>query len=79
MNGYGGNILRVNLTTGKIIKEPTPPEVVRDYIGGRGLGAYFLFKEVPKGADPLGPENKLIISSGPLSGLMIPGAGKCDF
>ena len=79
MNGYGGNILRVNLTTGKIVKEPTSPELVRDFIGGRGFGAYFLFNEVPKGADPLGPENKLIVSSGPLAGLMIPGAGKCDF
>lgn len=77
--GYGGNILRVNLTTGKITKQPTPPELARDFIGGRGFGAYFLYKEVPVHADPLGPENKLIISSGPLSGLMIPGAGKCDF
>jgi aldehyde:ferredoxin oxidoreductase len=79
MNGYGGQILRVDLTNGKLSKQPTPPEVARDFIGGRGFGAYFLFKEVPKGADPLGPENKLIVSSGPLSGLMIPGAGKCDF
>ena len=79
MNGYGGRILRINLTSGIITKEPTPSDVARDYIGGRGFGAYFLFKEVPKGADPLGPENKLIISSGPMSGLMIPGAGKCDF
>jgi aldehyde:ferredoxin oxidoreductase len=79
MNGYGGSILRVDLTTGKVNRQPTPPELARDYIGGRGFGAYFLFKEVPLGADPLGPENKLIVSSGPLSGLMIPGAGKCDF
>lgn len=79
MNGYGGSILRVNLTTGQITKQPTPPELARDFIGGRGFGAYFLFKEVPKNADPLGPENKLIISTGPLSGLMIPGAGKCDW
>lgn len=79
MDGYGGQILRVNLTAGKITKEPTPPDVVRDFIGGRGFGAYFLFKEVPTNADPLGPANKLIISSGPFSGLMIPGAGKCDF
>ena len=79
MNGYGGNILRVNLSTGKITKTPTPVELARDYIGGRGFGAYFLFNEVPAGADPLGPENKLIVSSGPLAGLMIPGAGKCDF
>ena len=79
LNGYGGSILRVNLTTGKITKTPTPPELARDYVGGRGFGAYFLFKEVPKNADPLGPENKLIISSGPLAGLMVPGAGKCDW
>lgn len=79
MNGYGGNILRVNLATGKISKEPTPTDVARDFVGGRGFGLYFLYKEVPQGADPMGPENKLILSSGPLSGLMIPGAGKCDF
>jgi aldehyde:ferredoxin oxidoreductase len=79
MNGYAGSILRVNLTDGKITKEPTPPELARDYVGGRGFGIYTLYHEVPKGADPLGPENKLIISSGPFAGLMIPGAGKCDW
>lgn len=79
MNGYGGNILRVNLTEGRITKEPTPADVARDFIGGRGFGIYFLLKEVPKGADPLGPENKLIISSGPISGMLVPGGGKCDW
>src|SRR5512139_4279217 len=79
MNGYGGTILRVNLSEGKITKEPTPAQLARDFIGGRGFGIYFLFKEVPKGIDALGPENKLIISTGPLSGLMVPGAGKCDW
>lgn len=79
MNGYGGSILRINLSTGAISKEKTSPEMMRDYIGGRGFGAFFLFKEVPPKADPLGPENKLIVSTGPLSGLLIPGAGKMDF
>jgi len=79
MNGYGGRILRVDLTKGTITKEPTPSDVARDFIGGRGFGIYFLHKEVRQGADPLGPENKLIISSGPISGMMIPGAGKCDW
>lgn len=79
MNGYGGNILHVNLTTGQIKKEPTSVEVARDYLGGRGFGIYYLLKEVPKGADPLGPENKMIISPGPLSGMLIPGGGKCDW
>lgn len=77
--GYGGSFLRVNLTSGEIKKEPTPPQLAHEYIGGRGFGAYLLYKEVPAHADPLGPENRLIISSGPISGLMIPGAGKCDF
>ena len=79
MNGYGGSILRVNLTTGGITETPTPPDLARDFVGGRGFGAYFLFKEVPQGADPLGPENKLIVSSGPFSGLLVPGGGKCDW
>ena len=79
MNGYGGTILRVNLTDGKITKERTPAELARDFLGGRGFGIYHLFKEVPKGADPLGPANKLFISSGPLSGMLVAGGGKCDW
>lgn len=79
MNGYGGKILRVNLNSGTITKENTPAELARDFIGGRGFGIYFLLKEVPKGADPLGPDNKLIISSGPISGMLVPGGGKCDW
>jgi aldehyde:ferredoxin oxidoreductase len=79
MNGYGGTILRVNLTEGKISKEPTPAQLARDFIGGRGFGIYWLFKEVPRHADPLGPDNKLIISTGPLSGMLVPGGGKCDW
>jgi aldehyde:ferredoxin oxidoreductase len=79
MDGYGGKILRVNLTDGTTTKETTPADLARDFIGGRGFGIYFLLKEVPKGADPLGPENKLFISSGPISGMMIPGGGKCDW
>ncbi|MGB9521266.1 MAG: aldehyde ferredoxin oxidoreductase family protein [Anaerolineales bacterium] len=79
MNGYGGSILRVNLNNGQIQKQPTPPDVARDFLGGRGFGIYFLTKEVPPKADPFGSENKMIISSGPFSGLLIPGGGKCDW
>jgi len=79
VNGYGGMILRVNLTDGTIKKEPTPKELAEKFLGGRGFGIYFLYTEVPKGVDPLDPENKLIVSSGPLSGTLVPGAGKLDF
>ncbi len=79
MYGYAGRILRVDLSQGTITTEPTPAEVVCDYLGARGLGAYLLWTEVPQGANPLGPDNKLFISTGPLSGTLFPGAGKMDF
>ena len=79
LNGYGGNILRIDLTTGDIAKQPTDPALAEKFLGGRGFGAYFLFTELPRHADPMGPENMLIISPGPLSGTLVPGAGKVDF
>ncbi|HOR00903.1 MAG TPA: aldehyde ferredoxin oxidoreductase family protein [Anaerolineae bacterium] len=78
MFGYGGRILRVDLTSGRAWAEPLPHELARDYLGGRGFGAYLLYREVPQGADPMGADNRLYISAGPLSGLLVPGAGKCD-
>ncbi len=78
MFGYGGKILRVNLSTGEIRTQVTPAELARDYLGGRGFGAYFVFHEIPAGADPLGAENRLVVSAGPASGMLIPGAGKTD-
>lgn len=79
MNGYAGQILRVNLTDKTVSKEPLDPKLAQRFLGGRGFGAYILYSEVPKGVDPLGSENKLIASSGPLSGLLVPGAGKMDW
>jgi aldehyde:ferredoxin oxidoreductase len=74
--GYAGSILRVNLSTGVVLKEPTPEKVIRDFVGGRGFIAHTLYNEVPKGADPLGEESKLMIATGPLTGLFIPSTGK---
>jgi len=78
MFGYGGRILRVDLSSGRTWAEPMPEELARDYLGGRGVGAYLLYREVPQGTEPLSPANRLYVSAGPLSGLLVPGAGKCD-
>lgn len=72
--GYNGTILRVNLTTGTITTEEPGEAIYRRYLGGGGLGAYYLLKEVPAGIDPFGPENKLmfmtsVINGTPLSGV----------
>jgi aldehyde:ferredoxin oxidoreductase len=73
MFGYMGKILRVNLTNGKITEEPLEESVARKFIGGRGLGAYILFNELKPGIDPLGPENKLVIATGVVTGIPFPG------
>lgn len=65
-------LLRVNLTTGKFGREPIPEEDIRMYIGGRALGDIFLYRELHAGIDPLSPENKLIFSTGPLTGAGVP-------
>src|SRR5262245_66133542 len=68
MHGWSGRILRVNLTIGEIKVDPTNPDWARDYIGGRGLAARYLYEEMDPKADPLGPDNVLIFATGPLTG-----------
>jgi len=59
MYGYHNNLLRINLTTGQIKREPLNLKWLNLYIGGKGLGLRYLLDEVPKGIDPLSPEIKL--------------------
>jgi aldehyde:ferredoxin oxidoreductase len=66
--GYMGEILNVNLTNGKIEKEPLNEELCRDYVGGYGLAAKLLYERIPAGANPLGPNNILGLMTGPLTG-----------
>jgi aldehyde:ferredoxin oxidoreductase len=73
MFGYAGKILRVDLTAEKTSVEELSAYDAKKYLGGRGLAAKILFKELKKDIDPLGPENKLIIASGPLTGTGVPG------
>jgi aldehyde:ferredoxin oxidoreductase len=58
----------VNLTTGAITVEETPPELLRAYLGGRGLGARLLYDLVGPDVEPLGPDNFLIFTAAPLAG-----------
>ncbi|MDQ7793470.1 MAG: aldehyde ferredoxin oxidoreductase family protein [bacterium] len=76
LHGYGGRILRVDLTRGTHRIEPVEPRLAEDYVGGRGFVARVLYDEIPPGADPLGPENKLLMAAGPLSGTFLPCASK---
>ncbi|MEE9398867.1 MAG: aldehyde ferredoxin oxidoreductase family protein [Dehalococcoidales bacterium] len=74
--GYNGKILRVDLSSGKLTTEEFPENFYRQYFGGEGFVGYFLLKELPRGVDPLGPGNKLILAAGPLTGVPVGGCGR---
>jgi len=76
MAGYCGQVLRVNLSTGEIKKEPLDLAVAKKFLGGRGLGSYFLTQEIDPGVDPLSAENKIIFATGPLTGSSAPTSGR---
>ncbi len=61
-------LLSIDLSRKSYNVEDIPDKIIRQYLGGRGLGAYLLYKLVPAHADPLGAENHLIFSAGPASG-----------
>jgi aldehyde:ferredoxin oxidoreductase len=65
--GYAGKLLFVDLTHGVINEKPLPEDMAAQFIGGYGLGARILYEMMKKGADPLGPDNVLGFTSGPLN------------
>ncbi len=76
LGGYTGKILRVDLFKEKLYIETPPEKVLRNWIGGRGLGVYLLLKELNPKVDPLSPENKIILLTGPVTGTGYPMSGR---
>ena len=70
------NVLRVNLTNGTITNEPLNMEWANDYLGQRGLATKYLIEEIDPKCDPLSPDNKMIMTTGPLTGTMVSTAGR---
>lgn len=66
--GWHRTLLRVDLTAGTCTHEPLNMEWAEQYLGQRGLGTKYLTEEVDASVDPLSPDNKLIIATGPLTG-----------
>ncbi len=69
-------ILYIDLGKKKSWTEPVLPELIRQYMGSRGINAYLLWKLVKPGIDPLGPDNPLIFGSGLLTGANAPMSGR---
>lgn len=68
LKGTTGKILRVDLTRGSIDTQQINEAFYRLYPGGKALAAYFLLRELPKGTEPLSPDNILILANGVLTG-----------
>ena len=79
MEGWKGKTLRVDLSEGKISKEPLKESLLYKYVGGRGLNSRILYEEITPSIDPLGPANKVIVGVGPCNGTLVPGSQRFTF
>ncbi len=75
LGGYTGKILRVNLSNQKLSEESLDEVTLRKYLGGTGLGAKYLYEEVPPGVEWSDAENRLMFFPGPLGGTKVSGSG----
>ncbi len=76
--GYTGVILHVNLTNGSLETESPDEAFYRKYMGGSAMGVYYVLREVPRGADPLGPENVLALFTSVTTGAAISGQSRIN-
>jgi aldehyde:ferredoxin oxidoreductase len=76
IGGTYGKILHVDLTSGDTRIEEPSDDFYRLLVGGRAVVSYFLLRDLPRDADPLGPENLLIFAPGVMQGSNFPGAGR---
>ncbi len=73
---WQNTILRVDLGSGRCSAEPLNRDWAQAYLGQRGLGSKYLVEEVDPRVDPLSPDNKLIIATGPLTATTAPTGGR---
>lgn len=76
LKGYMGKILWVDLSTRELREEEVPTEVYQRFLGGYGLGVKYLYERMNSGVDPLGPDNILGFTTGPLNNTSALGCGR---
>jgi len=76
-DGYMNKFLFVDLTSGHSNAIEVPNWLRDDFIGGKGYGIKLLNDLVPRGCDPLSPDNVLMFMAGPLTGTLAPSMRAC--
>ena len=74
--GFAGKVLRVDLTEEHIWEEQLDMEMARSYLGGPGLNTRLAYPLLKPSADPLSPENVIVLGTGLLAGTIVPGASR---
>jgi aldehyde:ferredoxin oxidoreductase len=77
-NGYNGKILHVDLTHGALTVEEPDEAFYRKYMGGSAMGMYYILRDMPKGADPVSPDNVLTLMTGVTTGAAISGQSRIN-
>ncbi len=75
-NGFWMKALRVNLTDGTLSDEALDESLLKKLIGGAGMGAHYLYQEVPASVNPLDEANLLLFTTGPYQATKLPGSAK---
>ena len=68
MPGSKPRFLRINLSTREMKTESVDEQITREFIGGRGFGISYLYRELAPNVEPYGEHNKLILLNGVLAG-----------
>ena len=76
MAAVTAKILHVDLTTRTTRVEEIPEPILRRHLGGGGLAAYLLLRDMPPGVDPLGPDNVLVFTTSIINGLSLSGTNR---
>ena len=76
MMGYQNQVLRIDLKNRTASVEPLRMDFAEKYVGSKGLAIRYMYEQLAPGIDPLGPDNKLFLTTGPLTGTPVPCSGK---
>ncbi|MFZ3060409.1 MAG: aldehyde ferredoxin oxidoreductase family protein [Candidatus Methanoperedens sp.] len=76
MHGWTGKTVTIDLTGCKISETKSDSDILRSFIGGRGMGVKLYYDNTDPGINPLSPENLLVFATGPLTGTLAPLSGR---
>jgi aldehyde:ferredoxin oxidoreductase len=78
LGAYAGTVLRIDLTTSEVTEYPWTDDDRRMYLGGKVMAARILYDLLLPGTDALGPDNTIVIATGPLNGTGAPSTARFD-